>query len=958
MNLILRVAAVMSVTALLALTMAVGTAAAAPASVLVNTGIDGADADPGDGICEVTVGNGDCSLRAALMEAQFVSASAEITIDPSVTQLTLSIGGAGEDAGATGDLDISGDVTIIGTWTANGGGGNQVIVPQVSSNSLGDRAIDIGVGARLTLRGVTFWGGGGVGGGDGGTIRNLGALTFDQTGMPADHRWPALGGGTAGRGGNIYNASGAELHAHATVSNSTIELIAGSASIAGGNLFNAGVADLDGTQTGQVYLDDGTAPDGGVIYNAANAGITMRCGVFARFGVATTGVGGGLANWGNASLYGAEVHEGHAGTEGGDLYNAAGATTMLGSCSSVDNLSRLLGGRAPIGANASNHGTLSMSARIVLYDGLATTSGGGLSNDGTVHVMAGTTLEMSLNQAPVGAALDLLGGTWTTSAESQGLFSQNTATADGGIVRVNGGMNQLVNVQVATNTIDGDGSIQVNGGSLELLNSSVTANTTTAAGAGPGLTVTAGAVTVTNTTIAVDSTSAGSGLVRPLGGSTTLSYVTVVAPGELAMKSPATATATLRASLVVGSCSLPGGAITTLGDNVFSTAGCPTTGSDTVSSDAALLDTLGSSGGAVTLTRAPTAGNPAIDHVATSSACPTIVQTYRTRPTDGDDDGTARCDAGAYETSGQTHGGGGGGGGGSGPTGHVHVTVQSALTGTAPDEVVCAAAFDSSGNVHGLGEASPGQATIDATVYVGEVGVVVYPCQNDGDLTPGAAHRPEWYRDTAVNTSAPIPWPTATQVLSVIDGGNISIDVCLDGVDQAVDELGKCTPPTPPPTTPPTTGTIGGRVDGTDGNPTCVAAVAGSNSERTAWALVGADGSFSLTVPPGDYAVVAYRCDPSSGQPVDDTDAVWSGGIAVDSSTLFRAPPGALAVRAGTTVEGIADLRLDIGAAANSRIPRRLAFTGASVTELLLAGFALVSAGAALSRPRRSPARR
>lgn len=125
--------------------------------MLVNTGADGADANPGDSICEVTVGMGDCSLRAALMEAQFAHFSAIITIDPSVAQLTLSIAGAGEDAGATGDLDISTDVTIVGTWTDSGGGGNQVIVPQVSSGSLGDRVLDIAVGAAHLARHHLLW---------------------------------------------------------------------------------------------------------------------------------------------------------------------------------------------------------------------------------------------------------------------------------------------------------------------------------------------------------------------------------------------------------------------------------------------------------------------------------------------------------------------------------------------------------------------------------------------------------------------------------------------------------------------------------------------------------------------------------------------------------------------------------------------------------------------------------
>jgi hypothetical protein len=40
-----------------------------PLSMMVNTTTDGADVNPGDGICEMTAGGGDCSVRAAFEEA-------------------------------------------------------------------------------------------------------------------------------------------------------------------------------------------------------------------------------------------------------------------------------------------------------------------------------------------------------------------------------------------------------------------------------------------------------------------------------------------------------------------------------------------------------------------------------------------------------------------------------------------------------------------------------------------------------------------------------------------------------------------------------------------------------------------------------------------------------------------------------------------------------------------------
>ncbi len=71
---------------------------------------DGADAEPGDGVCATLGGN--CTLRAAIMEANALDGPDEIVI-PSGTY-TLALGGNGEDSAAEGDLDILDDLTITG----------------------------------------------------------------------------------------------------------------------------------------------------------------------------------------------------------------------------------------------------------------------------------------------------------------------------------------------------------------------------------------------------------------------------------------------------------------------------------------------------------------------------------------------------------------------------------------------------------------------------------------------------------------------------------------------------------------------------------------------------------------------------------------------------------------------------------------------------------------------------
>lgn len=77
----------------------------------VNSVLDKVDLTPGDGSVD-TGTDGEITLRAAIMETNALAGDDEITL-PAGTY-TLSIGGTGEDAAATGDLDITDNLTIIG----------------------------------------------------------------------------------------------------------------------------------------------------------------------------------------------------------------------------------------------------------------------------------------------------------------------------------------------------------------------------------------------------------------------------------------------------------------------------------------------------------------------------------------------------------------------------------------------------------------------------------------------------------------------------------------------------------------------------------------------------------------------------------------------------------------------------------------------------------------------------
>ena len=141
------------------------------ATFVVDTTSDTVDATPGDGVAED--GSGDTSLRAAIQEANALAGDDIITL-PAGTY-TLSIAGQLEEASATGDLDVTSNLTI------NGANSSTTIV---SANNL-DRVFHILSGGSLILNDVT--------------VRDGAPTEFDGNQFPA--------------GGGLYNdASTLELN--------------------------------------------------------------------------------------------------------------------------------------------------------------------------------------------------------------------------------------------------------------------------------------------------------------------------------------------------------------------------------------------------------------------------------------------------------------------------------------------------------------------------------------------------------------------------------------------------------------------------------------------------------------------------------------------------------------------------------------------------------------------------
>ena len=272
----------MSVT--LALAFAPGTAAAATTFTVTSTA-DASDSTPGDGSC-ASASDG-CTLRAAVQEANALAGAD--TIDVPAGTYTLALAGTGEDAAATGDLDVTQDLTVTGasartvTVTAKTGTAQPI-----------DRIFDV-IAGTLTLSRANLIDGKAS---PGGIIRAAGALDLTDVMIQRGIAGSAGGGGVSssaplsldrvtvadnnglsGQGGGVLSSGGL------TVVNSTFW--SNSASSGGGLALPAGAADIRNATFTWNTASSNSTPQGAHIYNGGS--INLANSIFERGSVGNCG---------------------------------------------------------------------------------------------------------------------------------------------------------------------------------------------------------------------------------------------------------------------------------------------------------------------------------------------------------------------------------------------------------------------------------------------------------------------------------------------------------------------------------------------------------------------------------------------------------------------------------------------------------------------------------------------
>jgi CSLREA domain-containing protein len=257
---------------------------------VVDSSADKVDINPGDGLCATDTGT--CTLRAAIQEANALAGTDTINVNASPM---LMIAGKGEDAAATGDLDITDDLILVGTGgTRRVDGFNTDRVFHI----LGSVTVNM---SNLEIRG-----------GDPGGIANQGTLTLEDSTV------------TNNNGSGISNSGDLTL---TTVTISDNDTPTGS----GAGLNNNSTASLDSvTIVGNMSIlgsGGGIRNDTGAILEIVNSTLDSN---------SAGSSGGGILTSGTLTIANSTISGNGARDHGGGI-NVSGGTVTLSNVTITNN---------------------------------------------------------------------------------------------------------------------------------------------------------------------------------------------------------------------------------------------------------------------------------------------------------------------------------------------------------------------------------------------------------------------------------------------------------------------------------------------------------------------------------------------------------------------------------------------------------------------------------------------
>jgi CSLREA domain-containing protein len=352
---------------------------------VVNTTVDAADAII-DTICETASGNGQCTLRAAIQEANAHPGSGIYfsipTTDPGYSngKWTIKL--------STALPSLSAPMTI------NGPGANKLVVQRLNGNGTDTpefRIFNVTTSGTVAFSGITIFNGSTHSFTDylGGGIQNYNAGTVKVTNCTLKQNFAhsyfdpdsykispwAGGGGIANRAGGTINV------ASSTLTDNFANF--------GGGLYNDGSGTITVTNTVFSYNDD----------DGSN--------------------GGGIYNEGTITLTGATLTSNHSSSIGGGIYNRVGTANVVRSTIGPYNKANNGGG-----IYNDDNGTFNVTNSTIAYNSAEQTgetngNGGGIYNRATLNVTNST--------VAVNAALGILSGDFTVYGG--GIYNDPAGTA-------------------------------------------------------------------------------------------------------------------------------------------------------------------------------------------------------------------------------------------------------------------------------------------------------------------------------------------------------------------------------------------------------------------------------------------------------------------------------------------------------------------------------------------------
>lgn len=540
---------------------------------------------------------------------------------------------AGPDGSAApgngGGVHISGP----GTFTATGG--------TVSGNT-------------AEAEGGGFWNGSGV--------MTLVGVTFDAN--------AANGDDATNGGGGLFNEGGTiNLDANTAVTNNTALGAAGS----GGGIFNndGQIVAVGSTITGNLAnragggiedkIESSTPSQSAPSIRLTNVTLDGN-GVGEGDGTtANPGNGGGLHVTGSGYVIvtGGTVSANTAAAEGGGLWNFGAPSTMIVSGTTLDGNTANGFAEAAQGGGAlfNNGGIMAVSNATISNNAAAGDdsandgpggSGGGILNLGGQLGVSGSTFTGNTAVRAGGAIEDRSSGSATDVRITSTVFDGNSTgplPGNGGALHISGGASTVVvdRSQVSNNTAatEGGGLWNFSGSTLNVYNTTVFGNEATGTDGGGVFSQPNGNTTLLNVTVASNNAGGNGGGVF-VGTDSPATSATNALIGDN--------TATGMGPDVFGT--LDGGGYNLVEDP----SGATINGPANVTNQDPALDTNGlANNGGPTMTVALQGTSPAIDAGLNSTCASTFIDNTDQRgiagirPFDGDGDGTADCDIGAFE---------------------------------------------------------------------------------------------------------------------------------------------------------------------------------------------------------------------------------------------------------------------------------------------------------------------